>query len=152
MILNSNPSSQNIFLADDDEDDCTFFAEALQEIHAEATFTVCRNGNELMNLLQKPAKPFPDIIFLDLNMPLKNGYECLKEIRSNEVFKNAPVVIFTTSRLQEDIDTVYNLGATHFVTKPASFEKLKNVIAKIISMPWPQQLRQPEREKFVVFA
>jgi len=60
------------------------------------------------------------------------------------------VVIFTTSTLQQDIDKVYNLGATHFVTKPTSFEKLKNIITKVISMPLHQQPRQTDREKFIL--
>ncbi|MES2486809.1 MAG: response regulator [Bacteroidota bacterium] len=151
MILNSKTLlPKTIYLADDDEDDCTFFAEALNEIHAEAAFTICRNGEELMNLLDKQQQPQPDIIFLDLNMPLKNGYECLKEIRNNTAFKNAPVVIFTTSGLEEDINIVYGLGATHFATKPTSFDKLKALIFKVINMPWQQGLMQPEREKFVL--
>jgi len=150
MILNSKALPKTIYLADDDEDDCSFFAEALSEIHAKVSFIICKNGEELMQLLHEPPRPQPDIIFLDLNMPKKNGYECLKEIRNNATFKNAPVVIFTTSMLEQDIDKVYSLGATHFVTKPTSFEKLKTIIAKIISMPWPQNLMQPEREKFVL--
>jgi CheY-like chemotaxis protein len=150
MILNSKALPKNIFLADDDEDDCSFFAEALSEINADVTFTVCNNGSELMAMLQKPPVPRPDIIFLDLNMPLKNGYECLKEIRANAAFKNAPVVIFTTSRVEEDIDRVYSLGATHFVTKPPSYAKLKQIISQILAMEWPQDLMQPERRHFVL--
>ena len=96
----------NVFLADDDAEDCEIFEEALREVNAGATLTCSKNGQELMNLLHR-ADSKPDVIFLDLNMPIKNGYQCLKEIRENAALKHHIVVIFTTSSLKEDIDIMY---------------------------------------------
>lgn len=139
---------KNIFLADDDAEDCEIFAEALREVNAEATLIASKNGHELMNLLNLNPNPSPDIIFLDLNMPLKNGYQCLKEIRENPNLKDHVVVIFTTSSLKEDIDLMYNMGANLYITKPSDFEKLKKVMAEVLSEDWKGKPVKPAREEF----
>ena len=141
---------KNIFLADDDEDDCEFFADALTEINADAKLTAAKNGNELMNLLQQNTASQPDIIFLDLNMPVKNGYQCLEEIRKDETLQDHVVVIFTTSSLKEDIDKLYKMGASLFITKPNDFDKLKEVIKKVFSLDVLKERSRPKRENFVV--
>jgi CheY-like chemotaxis protein len=152
MTVNNQCFSRNVFLADDDEDDCLFFSQALNEVCHEAVLTASHNGQELMHLLNRPPEPLPDVIFLDLNMPVKNGYECLKEIRSDKSLKNFPVIIFTTSSLQEDIDRVYNLGATFFISKPSNYTELKNVIRKAMSINWTEEDIHPKKEKFVLSA
>lgn len=140
----------NVFLADDDAEDCEIFAEALKEVNAEAKLTASKNGHELMTLLHMPPQPLPDIIFLDLNMPIKNGYQCLKEIRENPSLKDYIVVIFTTSSLQEDIDLMYRLGANLYITKPSDFDKLKEVIRKVFSAEWMNGVLQPGRHEFAL--
>jgi len=139
----------NVFLADDDAEDCEIFEEALREINANATLTSSKNGQELMNLLNR-ADSKPDVIFLDLNMPVKNGYQCLKEIRENPALKDHIVVIFTTSSLKEDIDLMYKLGANLYITKPTDFDKLKQVIRKVFSAEWINGVMQPERTNFTL--
>src|ERR1035438_6847359 len=88
-----------IFLADDDADDCTFFEEALRDLQVQAQLTIVNDGVALMTTLDETVTepPPPHVIFLDLNMPRKNGFECLDEIRQNPRFKEIPVVIFSTS-------------------------------------------------------
>lgn len=140
----------NIFLADDDAEDCEIFAEALKEINAEARLTASKNGHELMTLLNLSPQPSPDIIFLDLNMPIKNGYQCLKEIREDDALKDHVVVIFTTSSLKEDIDLMYKLGANLYITKPSDFERLKQIIQTVFSADWAENLLQPDRERFAL--
>jgi len=140
----------NIFLADDDAEDCEIFAEALKEINAEARLTASKNGHELMTLLNLSPQPTPDIIFLDLNMPIKNGYQCLKEIREDDALKDHVVVIFTTSSLKADIDLMYELGANLYITKPSDFERLKQIIQTVFSPDWAENLLQPERERFAL--
>jgi CheY-like chemotaxis protein len=133
---------KNIFLAEDDEDDVYIFEQALEELYGEAKLTARENGKELMDLLDRPPVPGPDIIFLDLNMPIKSGYECLKEIREGKQH-NVPVVVLTTTGNAEDIDKMYKLGATHFIVKPNNFPD---------SMNWSGGLLQPERKQFVISA
>jgi len=140
----------NIFLADDDAEDCEIFAEALKEVNAGAILTSSKNGHELMTLLHKPPHPLPDVIFLDLNMPIKNGYQCLKEIRETPALKDHIVIIFTTSSLKEDIDLMYKLGANLYITKPSDFDKLKEAIRTVFNAEWLNGVMQPERHEFAL--
>jgi len=86
-----------LLLADDDTDDCTFFREALEELPLTASLTTVNDGVELMRLLSGELTSFPDMLFLDLNMPRKTGYEILSEIKSNDKLKHLPVIILSTS-------------------------------------------------------
>ena len=142
--------SKNIFLAEDDEDDVVLFEQALNEVCADAVLTMRENGKELIDLLDVPPVPSPDVIFLDLNMPLKNGYECLKEIRADRLL-NIPVVVLTTSSYDHDIETVFELGATYFIVKPRAFEDLKAVIKKVLCTNWTEAVNR-SREQFVMTA
>ncbi len=92
-----NQSPLDLLLADDDKDDCNFFKEALEELPVIAKLTVVNDGVQLMQFLSAKEETLPDALFLDLNMPLKNGFDCLKEIKLNEKLKQLPVVIFSTS-------------------------------------------------------
>lgn len=144
--------SKTIFLADDDQDDCVFFSEALREVCFDATLLTAKNGQLLLDELAKPPEPLPDLIFLDLNMPIMDGYDCLKEIRNDILLKNRPVIIFTTSSSESDLDKVYALGANRFVTKPSTFKDLKLVIQKILEINWMGHCGQPNRKDFKLFA
>lgn len=143
-------AGNNIFLADDDAEDCEIFAEALREVNAAAKLTTTKNGHELMTLLHKPPVPEPDVIFLDLNMPIKNGYQCMKEIRETPELKDHVVVIFTTSSLKEDIDRMYQLGANLYIVKPSDFERLKDIIRTVFSGVWIESVEQRQRQGFAL--
>ncbi len=143
--------SKHIFLADDDAEDREIFQEALSQVHAEAVLTFAENGVKLMNLLNVPPMPLPDVIFLDLNMPGKSGYDCVAEIRADQSMNGYPVVIFTTSSMQQDIDQLYSMGANFYVSKPNTFEKLKEVIRKVLYIDWKNN-SIPARENFVLSA
>lgn len=150
MALQNIYYSQNIFLADDDEEDRMMFNEALMEVHAGAVLTEVENGKKLIDLLSIPPVPPPDVIFLDLNMPGKNGYDCIAEIRADAATMGLPVVIFTTSSLKQDIDSMFELGANFYVSKPSCFDALKNVIRKVLYIDWSQKIQG--RENFVISA
>ncbi|MCR5860939.1 response regulator [Flavobacterium sp. J372] len=143
-----NLNWKNIFLADDDADDREFFADALKEVKQDVVLTESRDGQELMKLLQNPDVQQPDVIFLDLNMPVKSGYQCLEEIRRDDNLKDSVVVIFTTSSLQEDIDRLYAMGANLFITKPTNFLHLKELISKVFSLDWMKGQQRPDRDNF----
>ncbi len=129
----------NILLADDDTDDCFFFFKALKEIPLPTHLTTVHNGEELMNYLEKNSKNLPDILFLDLSMPRKTGFECLTEIKGNEKLKDIPVVMFSTSfpsnnnYEQSMIETLKGIGAQDYIRKPGDFVLLKEAIHNILT-------------------
>lgn len=145
----SQPIIRHIFLAEDDEDDRLLFCDALSELDSYAVVTQAENGKILMDKLYH--EPAPEIIFLDLNMPLQNGYECLREIRKNSTdLRNLRIVALTTDSNKDNIDTAYQLGASYYIVKPANYNALKSVIAKVLKIDWLHEAFQPDRQHFVL--
>lgn len=124
--------SSTIYLAEDDEDDCLFFLEAVKEIDPQLDVVVCRDGVELMENLHINVPPIPRVIFLDLNMPRKNVLDCLVEIKQTEKLKDIPIVIVSTSSASEHLNRTYSLGANCYMTKPPSQSQLAEGIEKIL--------------------
>ncbi len=139
-----------LLLADDDEDDCLFFKEALDEIAVDTTLSTVHDGVHLMDYLKTTISNLPDVLFLDLNMPRKNGLECLDEIKNDEKLKNLPVIIFSTSLDSEIVDKLYQNGASFYIRKPGEFSKLKNVIEKALTIASQNNFKQPERANFIL--
>ncbi len=126
----------NILLAEDDPDDQVFFEKALLELNIPTKLTTVKNGDQLMKYLIKNSD-IPgntDILFLDLSMPQKTGFECLVEIKENDQLKELPVVMFTSSFTksidfeQNLINTLTRMGAGGFIRKPENFEQLKILV------------------------
>ncbi len=124
-------------MADDDQDDVELFQCAVEETCPDLELTVATDGEKLINLLDEI--PTPDAIFIDLNMPLKTGKECLEEIRTKDEFDNVPIVILSTSAQKADIDFCLNNGANHYFIKPHSYEGIKSIVENLCS----GQLSQP---------
>jgi len=141
---------KNIFLADDDADDRIFFEDALKQITIPTHLTLANDGLELMDNLEAVTEPPPPhIIFLDLNMPRKNGFECLQEIRNTTKLKDIPVVIFSTTASDDAVDKTYRHGANYYICKPRSFELLIKAIETILTLEmWLKP--QPSKEEFVL--
>jgi CheY-like chemotaxis protein len=118
----------NILLADDDLDDCLFFRDALKELPISAKLSVVHDGEQLMDYLSENSAQLPDVLFLDLNMPRKNGLECLSEIKRNTTLKNLSVVIFSTSNSEESIKILFKRGANIYIKKPGDFTQLIEII------------------------
>lgn len=118
----------NILLADDDKEDCLFFKEALEELPIPTSLTIVHDGEQLMQMLAKVTIELPHVLFLDLNMPRKNGFSCLEEIKCDFRLKDLPVIIFSTPCEQELADQLYDYGAYLYICKPTDFTKLKIVI------------------------
>jgi CheY-like chemotaxis protein len=148
---NKNDSGQpfKVIMADDDRDDQEMFQEALEETKIPTELTTVDNGQELMDNLKDPKEPNPDIIFLDINMPVKDGKECLEEIKQDKELKDIPTVMYTTSTDARDIEDTYKAGADLYVPKPVSFNKLVLIIKKIFSFKWSDLLR-PIRKTFLL--
>ena len=141
---------KNIFLADDDTDDRMFFENALKQVTIPTRLTLVNDGLELMSNLETILEPPPpDVIFLDLNMPRKNGFQCLEEIRNTPKLKDIPVVIFSTTTNEEAVNKTYQHGANHYICKPRSFELLAKAIETVLTLEMWQK-PQPSKEKFVL--
>jgi CheY-like chemotaxis protein len=120
-----------ILLADDDLSDQEIFKNALKSAKFKSKVNILNNGVELINYLNSKNN-LPDVIFLDINMPLKNGLECLQEIRSEERFKELIIVMFSNTTSQQKIVESFEKGANVYLSKSHSKEKLHKAIQKII--------------------
>jgi CheY-like chemotaxis protein len=141
----------SILLADDDMDDCIFFKETVEELPVSTHLTVVNDGEQLMQLLANDTNEIPDVLFLDLNMPRKNGFECLSEIKGNQKLKQLPVIIFSTSFELDVVNRLYKNGAQYFIRKPSEFSQFKKIIHQtFLAYIIPQNISQPERENFVL--
>jgi CheY-like chemotaxis protein len=140
----------NILLADDDTDDCIFFKEALEELIISTDLTTVHDGEQLMELLMDEENELPHILFLDLNMPRKNGFECLSEIKQNVKLKDVPVVIFSTSFEQEVVNRLYKNGAQYFIRKPSVFLQFKEIILHALLLILDESISCSTKENFVL--
>jgi CheY-like chemotaxis protein len=125
----------NIFYTDDDVDDQDLFRDALAEVDDSLVLTTASDGDVLLSLLSSPP-PRPRLIFLDLNMPRKNGYEVLKEIRASEDMRNYPVIVFSTSTDEATIATARKMGADRFISKPRTYDGIKKALKACIGTDW----------------
>lgn len=138
-----------ILLADDDPDDRFFFDLVLKDLAIPTQLTTVEDGVKLMDYLIKHADKLPDVLFLDLNMPRKNGSECLSEIKHNAKLKNLPVIIYSTS-LHEDIaDILYKKGAHYYIRKTDIVE-LKKTLNYTLGLIVENNFARPRRDKFVL--
>jgi CheY-like chemotaxis protein len=137
----------HVLLADDDSDDCFLFDEALSLAAVPAQFTRVDDGKRLMEYLEN--ERVPDVLFLDINMPIVNGIECLKEIRANKRFKNLPIVIYSTTNYSANIDACFKAGANLYVIKPSSFDEIIKMIRTICTPEWTSNVSSANPEYFI---
>lgn len=122
----------NILHADDDKDDCNFFKDALTALPIKTQLKTVNDGDELMYYLSNNAHNLPDVLFLDLNMPRKNGFECLSEITNNSLYKNLAIIILSTSNSREKIQKIFKIGGHIYVRKPNDFGQIKQLIQNVL--------------------
>jgi len=120
-----------IVLTDDDLDDQVMFKDAIKAAKFKSSLIVLNNGVELMDYLDK-VNELPDVLFLDINMPLKNGLECLQEIRSYKRFKELVIVMFSNTSSQQKIEASFHHGANVYLSKSSKRDTLFAAIKKII--------------------
>jgi len=124
-----------IYLADDDVDDRELFVDALNEVDPSIILTQAKDGLQLMDILRTIKDPIPEILFLDINMPGKSGFECLEEIRKKEgSLKEINIIILSTSHDPEDIEKALELGATFYAVKPDRFDVLKSFVKEALEI------------------
>lgn len=129
----------NIVFADDEENDRLLFLDALKELKIKTNVHTVNDGIELMNYLNNSNNRLPHLLFLDLNMPKKNGMECLKEIRTNEHLNDIAIAIFSTSLSEKDIEETLINGANVYINKPNSFDALIQVLNKVVMTAYTYQ-------------
>lgn len=140
----------HILLADDDENDRQLFKEAFEELNIKTIVRTVNNGIQLMQWLNRKNIRLPDLLFLDLNMPRKNGLECLKDIKSNKKLKDISISIYSTSDNEIDIEETFLNGANVYITKPNNFNKLKQVLEKAVMKTFQYQDQAMKRETFLI--
>jgi CheY-like chemotaxis protein len=140
-----------ILLAEDDDEDLEMTLDALRTHRLGNDLRVTRDGEELMDYLHRrgeyadPADaPTPGLVLLDLNMPKKDGRECLAEIKGDARLRSVPVIVLTTSKTEEDIVRSYDLGVNSFITKPVTFTGLAEAM-KVIKEYWFEIVELPLR-------
>ncbi len=116
-----------LMIVEDDADDRLYFRNAVKEIDVSYECLEAWNGAAALKLLHV-AKQLPDFIFIDINMPLMNGLDCLEKLKEDEKLKNIPVIIYSTSIYQENIDYTSELGASYFLTKPTDTRQLPQLL------------------------
>ncbi len=136
-----------LLMADDDSDDRLLVQDAMADCRWPGELRWVENGEDLLDYLFRRGKyrdpgsaPRPGIILLDLNMPRKDGREALREIKADPTLRRIPVVIFSTSKADTDIASLYDLGANSFISKPVQFEALVNVM-RLIGQYWFQTVQ-----------
>lgn len=140
----------NILLADDDKDDCLLFKDALEELPVSASLTIVHNGEQVIGELTKKGNKLPDVLFLDLNMPRKNGFATLGEIKRNTRLQDLPVIIISTSSELETVKMVFRDAAHYYISKPADFSQLKKVIYEALMLITQKNNPLPLKENFMI--
>jgi CheY-like chemotaxis protein len=149
-IFPINSSPLQVIFADDDEDDHFFFEKALDEISIATDLTCFINGEDLIQFLSKNILHLPDIIFLDLNMPRKNGLDCLIEIKQNKKLQHIPVIIYSTAYHKDILDCLYESGAFHCIRKSSDGKQTKKTITAVLESILKKQNQHPSREEFAL--
>lgn len=140
----------HIILADDDEDDRLFFTDAFSELKINTKVNTYNDGVELMNYLNSDEAILPQVLFLDLNMPKKNGIECLHEIKADKKFDDIAIAIYSTSSSEEHIEETFVSGANIYIKKPNDFEALKKVLSDVVAINWQYHTSGLNKDNFLL--
>lgn len=125
----------NFLLADDDADDTSIFCEALGLIDTDVECSTVENGRRVFERLKEFGPVKPDLIFLDINMPIMDGWDCLRALKQNPEYKTIPAIMYSTSSARKDVELAYQLGALLFLTKPEDFKELCQILEIVAKNP-----------------
>lgn len=139
-----------IVLVDDDEDDRQFFADALESLDMKTELLQLTNGEECLKYMEANKDDLPNLIFLDLNMPIMNGFQCLEQLRAQQEFKDVIIAIYSTSGVEKDIEETFNKGANIYIKKPSSFKELKSSLRQVIKTNWTYYMNDFSKENFLL--
>ncbi len=149
--MSKSAPCRTMLMVDDDGEDCIFVRDALREIGRSCDFRCVHNGEELFDYLRHQGEyeegrnvPPPDVILLDLRMPRKNGRETLQELKADPHWRQVPVVVLTTSRAAEDVKFCYDMGVNSYITKPATYRELVEIV-RILTQYWFEVAELPPK-------
>lgn len=150
--MQENEKLVRIHMCDDDPDDQLLVSDALEEARLSNPIDFTSNGKELLQYLKREGdyadlidQSLPGLILLDLNMPVMDGREVLKQLKHHEKFGSIPVIVLTTSKAEEDIARSYNMGVNSFIIKPVAFESLVEMVATVTNY-WFNLVSLPPEE------
>lgn len=126
MITQAGPAKV-LFLVDDDPDDKDIFQEALKVVDDTIVCYTATDGKDALTKLHD-ALLLPDVLFLDLNMPVMSGKDCLRQLKSDKILKDIPVIVYSTSSAEKEKDNCLKLGAANYICKPPQFNTLVNTL------------------------
>lgn len=124
---------KSIVLAEDNLEHCFFFKKALKEVAPQMHFAAVQDGDQLIGLLESY---LPDLLFLDIRMPCKNGVQCIKEIREQSIYDCMPIIVFSFFADEQLIQAAYDYGANLYIVKPDDYHLLKSALQNVLSMDW----------------
>lgn len=139
-----------IILAEDDKDDQELFIDALDAADVTSEVVTVENGQQLIDTLKDESQPDPDIIFIDIDMPVKGGKQALEEIKGNKEFRDIPAVMLSTWSHPSDIDETFDKGADLYIQKPNSFAGFVLILKKVFFLHWTRALLDPVKKMFFV--
>ena len=145
--MKTETETLNVLFVDDDADEFYLFNEAVEQSEQQVKMSRAQDGNDLLKILD--TGNHPDVIFMDLNMPYKDGLETLIELKSSEKFRNIPVVIFSTSSNLKQINTCFQQGANMYVVKPETFDDITTMVSKVFALDW-KNVQAPTENSFVL--
>jgi len=158
MMSAENPDAESlkerepvkILLAEDDKDDQELFIDAVDAADVPSVVTAVENGQELVDTLRDKSQPDPDIIFIDINMPVKGGKQALEEIKGDRELRDIPAVMLSTWDHPADIEDTFDKGADLYVQKPNSFAGFVLLLKKVFFLHWTKALLSPVKNLFFV--
>ena len=144
-----NAYATDVLIAEDDDDDYLIFSHAIDELSVTVILRRVENGEILLRVLDEK---HPDILFMDILMPCRDGRQCLREIRANKKYDTLPIIVYSSLKDLREIELCYREGANLYMIKPDSFSGLKSILEKILSIDWKKALYYPPLSQFVIKA
>jgi DNA-binding response OmpR family regulator len=138
---------KDILLAEDDNDDVLIFELAMKEMDFPNAMRRAENGDVLFVLLKDK---IPYILFLDINMPCKDGMACIVEIRKNRDYDNLPVIMYSSNLSNKIIEESFRSGANLYMTKTNTFNDLVTKLRKVFAIDWTDYLHYPPQAQFLL--
>lgn len=140
----------HVLLAEDDKADRLLFTEALEELPVSVQLTTVADGEELIDWLTQQGSQLPDVLFLDLNMPRKNGYAALRTLKRDRILQDMPVIIFSTANDEENRKQVFKDAAHYYIHKPTEFSDLKVLLYNALKLIADKNTSLPNLDNFVL--
>lgn len=142
-------NSTHVLIGEDDDDDFTIFSSVISDLPFDILLTRAENGNIVIKLIDQSN---PDILFLDILLPQKDGRKCIQEIRANKKYDSLPIIVYTSLSDLDNVEFFYRCGANLYVIKPSSFAELKSALEKIFAIDWKKVMYYPPLGQFVLKA